>query len=63
MLLLLVTYTAQMLIFLSLLYLLLIPVSVRRYLAFQRADQKAAEAALPAANGPEATGDDASKSA
>ena len=42
-LLLIVTFPAQMLIVLSLAYLALIPLSVQRYLAYQRADQAAAE--------------------
>ena len=42
-LLLIVTFPAQMLIVVSLLYLALIPVSVQRYFAYQRADQAAAE--------------------
>jgi len=40
------TYPAQMLIVLSLAYLGLIPLSVHRYLAFQRADQLAEEAKM-----------------
>ena len=50
-LLLIVMFTMQMLIVLSLAYLALIPLSVRRYLAYQRADELAAEQAAAAKEG------------
>jgi len=50
-LLLIVMFPMQMLFVLSLAYLLLIPLSVRRYLAYQRADEIAAEQAAAAKEG------------
>jgi len=50
-LLLIVMFTMQMLIVLSIAYLLLIPLSVRRFLAYQRADELAAEAAAAGKEG------------
>jgi CDP-diacylglycerol--serine O-phosphatidyltransferase len=47
-LLLVVMFTMQMLIVLSLAYLALIPLSMRRYLAYQRADEAAAGQVMPA---------------
>ena len=45
--LLLATFTMEMLVALSLVYLALIPVSIRRYRAFQRADAAAGSASAP----------------
>ena len=55
-LLLIVMFTMQMLIVLSLAYLLLIPISVRRYLAYQRVDELAAEQAAAGKEGAAAPG-------
>jgi len=52
-LLLVVMFTMQMLIALSLAYLALIPLSVRRFVAYQQADEAAAAAALAASAGEE----------
>jgi hypothetical protein len=46
-----------MLFVLSIAYLLLIPLSVRRFLAYQRADELAAEAAAAGKEGGAALGD------
>lgn len=46
------TYPMQMLIVLSVLYLVLIPLSIRRYRQFQLADEASAKAAATAAAGP-----------
>ena len=55
-LLLIVMFTMQMLIVLSLAYLLLIPLSLRRYLAYQRVDELAAEQASAGKEGGAAPG-------
>ena len=57
MLLLIVMFTMQMLFVLSIAYLLLIPLSVRRFLAYQRADELAADAAAAGKEGGSAPGD------
>ena len=60
--LLLATFTMEMLVALSLLYLALIPLSVRRYRTFQRADAAAAAASAAAeAGGPASAGEEGAR--